>query len=209
MLTQTDPLKFIRNKILNDAQLKATAIINKAKEDYEKELKEFEENIKRKYEVLIENAKSEANQIVERKIAETKVYVNRIILEKKEELIEKAFAKALDILKTIIKTDKYKEFLEYLIYSTAKYMGGGELIVYVNKDNAIENQMLERIAQKITKELDVKTTIKLGKEHVHAVGGIVMKNKDGDIEVNNTIETLLERAKNAIRSEVAKVLFTS
>ncbi|WEU41022.1 MAG: V-type ATP synthase subunit E [Candidatus Odinarchaeum yellowstonii] len=209
MLTQTEPLQFIKNKILNDGQLKATAIVNKAKEDYEKALKEFEENIKRRYETLLENAKSEANQIIERKIAETKVYVNRIILDKKEELIEKAFTKAFEILKNMIKTEKYKKFIENSIYSTAKYIGGGDLTVYVNKETVIEPQTLDKIAEKVTKELGVKTTIKLGKERIQAVGGIIMKNREGDIEVNNTIETLIENAKNTIRSKVAKTLFTS
>ncbi len=209
MLTQTDSLQFIRNKILNDAQLKATAIISKAKEDYEKKLKEFEDNIKRKYEVLVENAKSEAKQIIERKIAETRVYVNRIILDKKEELIERAFSKAFEILKTIIKTDKYKKFLEDAVYSTAKYMGGGDLTVYVNDETVIENQTLDKIAQKVTRELGVKTTIRIGEKRIKALGGIIMKNKDGDIEVNNTIETLIEKAKNTIRSKVAKILFST
>ncbi|MEM2110047.1 MAG: V-type ATP synthase subunit E family protein [Candidatus Odinarchaeota archaeon] len=208
-MSQTGSIELIKNKILSDSRLKAEAIINKAREDYEKNLKEYRENIKRKYESAIENAESEAKQVIERKIAETKVYVNRIMLDKKEEIIEKAFSKAFDKLKTIVKTDKYRKFIEEMIYTTAKHMGGGELIVLVNKETVIENHTLEKISQKVSKELGVKTNIKLGKENLQAIGGVVMKNKEGDIEVNNTFEALIERAKSSIRSKVAKTLFTT
>ena len=38
-------------------------------------------------------------------------------------------------------------------------------------------------------------------------GGAILKTKNGDIEVNNTIEARLLRFKKLLRSEVANVLF--
>ena len=42
---------------------------------------------------------------------------------------------------------------------------------------------------------------------IEAIGGAILKTRNGDIEVNNTIESRLDRFKGLLRSEVANVLF--
>ena len=51
---------------------------------------------------------------------------------------------------------------------------------------------------------DVNLTIG---EPIDAIGGAILKNRDGSVEVNNTIDARLERFKSILRSEVAEILF--
>ncbi len=61
-------------------------------------------------------------------------------------------------------------------------------------------------------EMDVKektgneTKLVIG-DNIKTIGGAVVKTKNGDIEVNNTIEARMLRFKKSLRSEVARILF--
>jgi V/A-type H+-transporting ATPase subunit E len=87
-------------------------------------------------------------------------------------------------------------------------MGGGEVEVLTNKEAKIESTTLQKISSKISKEMGVKTAINLSKEKINTLGGVIARNKDGNIEVNNTIETLIANAKTSLRSKIATILFS-
>lgn len=206
-MAQKGSMELIKNKIISDSQLKAKKIIEKAEKDYRKALEEFKQEVKRKYDFLIDSAENEAKQIIERKTAETKVYVKRLLLDKKEELLQKTFMKALDKLKNTVKTERYQSFLENLIYATAKQMGGGDLEVLTNKGSKVNSTALQKISAKLSKELNTKTSIKLCKEDIKTIGGVILRNREGNIEINNTLEAILDGAKTSMRSKVAEILF--
>ena len=65
---------------------------------------------------------------------------------------------------------------------------------------------IETIAKDVETQTGIKTTLEIG-ENINTIGGAVVKTKNGEIEVNNTIESRLSRFKKSLRSEVAKVLF--
>ena len=68
------------------------------------------------------------------------------------------------------------------------------------------NSSKESIEKDIEKSTGTKTTLEIG-ENIDTIGGAIVKTKNGEIEVNNTIEARMLRFKKVLRSEVAKVLF--
>ena len=44
-------------------------------------------------------------------------------------------------------------------------------------------------------------------DNINTIGGAILKTKNGEIEVNNTIESRLLRFKKSLRSEVAAKFF--
>ena len=52
----------------------------------------------------------------------------------------------------------------------------------------------------------MNTHMEIG-NNINTIGGVIVKTKNGEIEVNNTIESRLLRFKKTLRSEVAKILF--
>ena len=49
-----------------------------------------------------------------------------------------------------------------------------------------------------------ETTLEIG-DNINTIGGAIVKTKNGEIEVNNTIEARLLRFKKSLRSEVASI----
>ncbi len=86
-------------------------------------------------------------------------------------------------------------------------LGGGDLIIQVKESDVakVESQLKE-LSGNLSTKLGVSTTLAMG-EPINAIGGAILKTKNGDIEVNNTIESRLDRFKGLLRSEVANVLF--
>ncbi len=65
---------------------------------------------------------------------------------------------------------------------------------------------LPAIAQDIVTKTGKETTLELG-ENIKTIGGAIVKTRNGEIEVNNTIEARMSRFKKDLRSKVAAVLF--
>ncbi len=62
----------------------------------------------------------------------------------------------------------------------------------------IENDVKEKTGK--------ETNLEMG-SNINTIGGAIVKTKNGEIEVNNTIEARMLRFKKSLRSEVARILF--
>jgi V/A-type H+-transporting ATPase subunit E len=208
-MSREQGIQLIKDRIINDATLKAKQIIKKAEEEYKENLAKFRKSLEARNDELIQSAENEVNQIIERKKAEANVYAKRSVLDKKEEMIEGVFDSAFEELKKLVKTESYNKFLEKAIYNSTIELGGGDIKISKSKDTKIDNSVLKKIAAKATKELKVKTSIDLDKNNINCSGGVIVKNNDGTIEINNSFEALLENAKTSLRPKIAELLFTN
>jgi V/A-type H+-transporting ATPase subunit E len=139
-------------------------------------------------------------------ISEAKMNARRAELGAKEEVIEAAFTKATDQLKGIASSDseEYDDSLTKMIKEAVDELGAKDLIIQLNEKDTqkFKSQLDENVS---TFQID-DVNFQLG-EPIDTIGGAIVKTKSGDIEVNNTIESRLERFKSILRSEVANVLF--
>ena len=199
----------IVSNIISDAQGKADAKIQKAQEETTAILEEGKKKAQMESEKILENAEKQANMKYQQLISEAKMNSKRIELEAREEIIEESFRKAREELKRIASTstEEYLESLKKIINEASVEIGGGELFVLLKEDDvaSIEKE-IKSIEKYVTDKTGQKTTIEIG-ENIKAIGGAIVKTKNGEIEVNNTIDARMLRFKKALRSEVAKVLF--
>ena len=65
---------------------------------------------------------------------------------------------------------------------------------------------ISSIAEDVKQKTGKNTTLEVG-ENIKTIGGAIVKTKNGEIEVNNTIEARMLRYKKELRSKVAAVLF--
>ena len=121
---------------------------------------------------------------------------------KELEAFEKATAELKE--KAASGDEEYDDALTKMIKEAADELGSKDLIIQMNeKDtNKFKSQLDENVS---TFQID-DVNFQLG-EPIDTIGGAIVKTKSGDIEVNNTIESRLERFKSILRSEVANVLF--
>ncbi len=219
----------IVSNIMSEAQAKADVNISEAQTQVEAILADGEKRAEAEKVKISENAKKQAEMRYQQIISEAKMNARRAELGAKEEVIEEAFNKATEDLKNKAATDdeEYVEALIEMIKEAATEIGGGELIVLLKEDDIdkVKGQLdsiadkvkslikdrnkpvnLNEIAKDVSSEAGIETSLEIG-EPIDTIGGAILRTKNGEIQVNNTIESRMLRFKKSLRSEVAKTLF--
>jgi len=198
----------IVSSIMSDAQIKADSILGKAEEESNSILEAGQKEALMEKEIILEEAKKQSNMKFQQIISEAKMNARRMELEAREEIIEEAFKTAEEKLKEIASSDSagYKESLKQNIIEAATEIGGGELVVFLKESDVAKIKDSITSIEKDVTETGIKTTLEIG-ENIKTIGGTILKTKNGEIEVNNTIEARMLRFKKDLRSEVAAILF--
>ncbi|MGB9937462.1 MAG: V-type proton ATPase subunit E [Methanobacterium sp.] len=199
----------IVSSILSEAQSKADAIIQEAQKEAAIIIEEGEKEAASEKAKILENANKQSAMKYQQLVSEAKMNSRRAELEAREEVIESAFESAEEELEKIASTssEEYKESLRKIIEEAALEIGGGELVLSLKESDVAKiKSSIPSIENEIESKTGTKTTLEIG-ENINTIGGAILKTKNGDIEVNNTIEARMQRFKKILRSEVAKVLF--
>lgn len=199
----------IISRIMSEAQEKADKIIQEAQSEVDTINSKATKDADAEKNKILDNGKKQSDMRYQQIISEAKMNARRAELEAKEDVIEAAFNKATEDLTQIASSNnaEYVDSLTKMIKEAAVEIGGGELVVKVKADDVSKiDSILTTLASEVTNDTGVQTTLSLG-NNIEAIGGAVLTTANGDIEVNNTIESRLERFKKVLRSEVASVLF--
>lgn len=199
----------IISRIMSEAQEKADKIIQEAQSEVDSINSKATKDADAEKNKILDNGKKQSDMRYQQIISEAKMNARRAELEAKEDVIEAAFNKATEDLTQIASSNnaEYVDSLTKMIKEAAVEIGGGELVVKVKADDVSKiDSKLTTLASEVTNDTGVQTTLSLG-NNIEAIGGAVLTTANGDIEVNNTIESRLERFKKVLRSEVASVLF--
>ena len=200
----------------------AAEIVNRIREEGEKERERILNEAKERAKKIIEDAKAEAERSKKRAMeeeerrAETEkrriIQTARLEARRKkwmaqEEMIKEVMNKAVEKIKEVKEKGfgeyKYDEILRNLIKVSAMSAGGGDLEVILSEEDArfISKKDLDEISK------DLGASLTLSEERVKSIGGVIVRTKDGQIAVNNTFEKRLERLSDAIRDKVAAIMF--
>lgn len=198
----------IVSSIMSDAQLKADSILEDAEKESKSILDEGEKIALTENEKILEEGKKQSSMRYQQIISEAKMNSRRMELDAREQVIEESFKKAEEKLSEIASSDsaEYKNALKEIIIEAAVEIGGGDLVISLKQEDVAKLSDLSSIESQIKEKTDKDTKLEMG-ENIKTIGGAIVKTKNGDIEVNNTIEARLTRFKKSLRSEVAKVLF--
>ena len=218
----------IVSNIMSEAQAKADENKSQAQVKVDAILADGEKRAEATKVKISEDAAKQADMRYQQIISEAKMNARRAELGAKEEVIEEAFSKATEDLTNMANTNdsEYVDALVEMIKEAAVEIGGGDLIVLLKEDDIPKVQdkletiiglvkaLIKRekpsdlglIATEVSLETDVETTLEIG-EPIDTIGGAILRTRNGEIQVNNTIESRMLRFKKSLRSEVAKTLF--
>ena len=218
----------IVSNIMSDAQAKVDVNISEAQGKVEAILADGEKRAEATKVKISEDASKQADMRYQQIISEAKMNARRAELGAKEEVIEEAFSKATEDLTNMANTNdsEYVDALVEMIKEAAVEIGGGDLIVLLKQEDIpkVQDKLetivglikslikrekpsdLSAIATEVSQETDVETTLEIG-EPIDTIGGAILRTRNGEIQVNNTIESRMLRFKKSLRSEVAKTLF--
>ncbi|BDC36415.1 MAG: hypothetical protein EF806_06405 [Candidatus Methanoliparum thermophilum] len=176
-------------KIMEDAEKKIAEIRRKKEEDAEKEKNK-----------ILDRGKNLAEREKQRILADARIKAKKEFLEEKERIIQEVIDKAIDKLREIVKSKEYEKKLLDLIKSSVDIIDEKKVDILVNKR---DKETLEKHADRLNKILGNINYI-IGKP-IDCIGGVIVRSEN--VEVDNTLETRLERSMERLRADIAKMLF--
>jgi V/A-type H+-transporting ATPase subunit E len=189
-------------KILEDANVKAEAILKEAKDTQESMVEKKTKEANALKLRMLEKAKIEASTAKQRIISNAQLTVRNEKLVAKQTMIDKVFLGALEKLSQIDESE-YLEIIKRYLLSIA--IDGDEDIILPGKYKAI-------VSDKYLLEINtaLKTSGKIGEITLSSEprdinsGFIVLKN---GIEINNTFESLVNSLRDELEPQIVEQLF--
>jgi len=193
--------------ILKNAKIEADKILKDANEQTKEIVQRGQDAAEKEKNSILETESKKVTEIEKQQIASINLQARREILQKKEEEIQKAFGLAKTELQNFHKKTAYAKVLEALIIEGGIALDGGVISIKTKKGDATKIKDLTSIAKAITKACGNKCTLKISKEIIDTMGGVILQTEDETITIDNTFEERLVKNERLIRTEVAKTLF--
>ena len=191
----------ITSRIEAEARAEADGILEEARAMAERIKTETGAKAQERYWELIRAGVKETEQRIRRLDAAAQMEARKSVLSLKQELVTWAFDRACELILELPR-EEYIDFLARQAASAAN-AGAGELI-FNEKDSAIAGEVLKR-ANALLTERGVSGQLKLSAETRQMLGGLILK--EGNVEVNCTIETLTALCRNEMSTQVAEAMF--
>ena len=179
-------------EVLEEARKKAAAIIAKG----EKEAADKKESVLEQARAMGEERRRRAQTIAG-------LDARKAILAAKEELIEGTFRPALDRLQGL--DQKQYEDMIYPMLLAASQTGTEEIIVSAADTARFTPEFLGRVNQGL-KEQGKQGNLSLADETREMQGGFILRA--GDVEINNSFDSILRMQRDQLEPEVAAILFS-
>lgn len=197
-----------------EAEKERSEILLKARAEADKMRKAAEEKADREAERILSDGKRAASLEGQRIIAETRIDVRRKRMDAQEEAIVASFQEAKKVLQELAERGKrgrlrYKDIIFNLIASASEIIAGDKLeLVFNQRDTkAFNKEMIGELRTFVKKRTGRDLSLALTDKTIQCLGGVVVRDMEKRVEVDNTLEAKLNRLKEGIRVDVAKILF--
>ncbi len=194
--------KRIVSHIEAEAQAEIDALLAQAQANAAEITAEYAKKAEAEAAELLRAGKESAEQRVQRQERTTRLEARKEILGLKQELVASAYDKARDAV-LALDEDRYVAFLAEQAGAAA--LTGREEIVLNKADRDRIGAKLLAAANAAAAKRGLPGEMKLSDETRAVSGGLILRR--GSIEVNCTLEKLLEMSRSALDAEVASVLF--
>lgn len=192
----------ITDRIEADAREQAKAIIAEAEAKCAEIRKENEKKAQERYLQLIRNGTKDCESGLERRKSAAEMDAKKSVLALKQDCVAEAFDMAKRRLADMPE-DSYVGFLASLAASAAAD-GSGEILLSARDRERCGKAVLERAnAALAAKGLTPALTLAADSREIS--GGLILRQ--GGVEVNCSIEALVEALKGPMTADVARTLF--
>lgn len=196
------------------AETEASQTLNEARAEADKIISAAREKAEREAEKIISNGERDASLEAQRIMAETRIDVRRRMMDAQEEAIGASLEASRKVLEELAEkgtwdTFDYRETLFNLAASASEIVPGKKLgLVFNERDRkALNQKALGELAEFVREETGKDASLTVLDETSPGIGGVVVRDLEKSVEVDHTLETKLNRLKERIRVDVAKILF--
>jgi V/A-type H+-transporting ATPase subunit E len=163
---------------------------------------EYDRKAQEEYWALVQAGVKDTEQRVQRLGRTARLEAKKSLLAMKQEVVSEAFELAR---KKIIGLPE-PAYVAFLASQAAQAAVSGQEEILLNEpDRARCGAKVVKAANELLKKRGVQPALTLGEGVRPISGGLILRQ--GDIEVNCTVDTLLELARGELAAQVAEVLF--
>jgi len=209
----------IVEKIKDEAVSEREKIISAAKKKADELIKEATAQVELQKKSVIKAEERKGVEELERIVRDARLNARKLRWTAEEEMIAKVLEEAMKRIKEVktsgFKGNSYSDILAGLIRdATMSIIAGSstssssELEVMLSAEDAsfVSPELLKNIANEVSTE-GVNIRLSLSDERIKSAGGVLVRGRDGKIEVNNTFEQRLARFSASLREDIVKTLF--
>ena len=192
----------ITSRILADAEAECAAVRKEADERCAAIKAEAEKKAQEEYWRLVREGVKDTEQRVQRMDRTARLEAKKSVLNMKQEAVSKAFELARDRIAELPERD-YVGFLARQAAEAA--ISGQEEVIFCERDRAAVGAKAVKAANELLAAKGMPAMLTLSDATREMAGGLMLKQ--GDIEVNCTVDTLLDLSRGELAARVAEVLF--
>jgi len=196
------------------AEKEISELLLKARDEADRMKRAAREKADRETERILSDGKRAASLEGQRIIAETKIDVRRKRMGAQEEAIAASFEGAKKALEELAEDGRrdnfvYQDIMFNLIASASEIVAGNKLeLVFNQRDSRTFNKhLLGELTAFVRKRTGRDISLAITDETIQCLGGVVVKDVERQVEVDHTLETKLDRLRESVRVDVAKILF--
>jgi V/A-type H+-transporting ATPase subunit E len=191
--------------VISESEDKAEWIIKSAQEMSNKYIDEATQKATENAEKIITQGRYTGEKEKQKILSTAEMEVKRMVLNCRESLIDEAFALAREKFEAFKKTKEYTNILQKHIISSIGELEGNSFTVIASKHDSFS--LTDSVVNKVKKETG-KKGLKLELQEVDEdIGGVIVREKNGKVSIDNTFDSMLNRIKNEIRAKVSEILF--
>jgi len=185
-----------------DAQAEIDAINAEAAAQCDALLEEYKAKAQEIYDARMEQGNKACELRVQRQNATADMEARKAILSFKQEMVSEAFDATV---KKLVQMPE-EEYVAFLAAQAAKAADfGTEVLIFNEKDAAKVGAAVAKAANALLKDKGIHGGLTVSDETRDIPGGLIIKQ--GDIEVNCAVDTLVQLYRNQLASDVARILF--
>jgi len=189
-------------RIENEARAQAEEILAKAQAEADAILAEGNKAAQEKYWERIRVGTKECETELERKKRTAEMEAKKTVLAAKQEQVTKAFSKAKELISSLPEADYVKLLAGFAADASAS---GQEELIFNEGDRKTVGSAVAKTANELLKAAGKDNKLTVAEETRDIMGGFVLRQ--GGIEVNCSIETLVDLQRDRAAASVAAVLF--
>ncbi|MDD3655844.1 MAG: V-type ATP synthase subunit E [Atribacterota bacterium] len=189
--------KVIIERIESDFQKKQENIIENHKNRAKNIIDDYEEEKILTIEKISKEAQSRKQGIV----LKTRSNMRLAVLKKKKELMERIFREVKKRVKTFVQTDEYTIFLAEVIKKVLSRFSKDQFVCFKFSNNDIKKR--QELILKTINSTRSQDTYQIDTDD-RQIGGVFVESGDGRLEIDYTINTILEESHKLI----VEVLFS-
>jgi len=154
-------------------------------------------------EKMHESTKRQAETLRLRVLSGVELTTRNKLLDLTEQMMNEVFQKTFGRIEKITSSDRYKTSIKRLLEEGVDAVASKDLVVSCNKKDA---KILKAIAEEVANER--KVNIRVAEEAIESIGGVQVRNSDGTMFYDNTIEARMERLKPLLRKGIAPLFMS-